>query len=134
MLEAEALSDRVAIIDHGRLIAIGTSNDLKSKIGGEVITIETPDKDKISSLFKKCKCCKSTKIHNGFVTIHVHDASKKVAEIIKRAEKNKIRILSTMIHKPSLEDVFLYFTGKTIREQEASVIEGMRMRRRMWRR
>jgi len=39
-----------------------------------------------------------------------------------------------MIHEPSLEDVFLYYTGKTIREEEASPLEHLRARRRMWRR
>jgi ABC-2 type transport system ATP-binding protein len=131
MDEADKLCSRIAIIDHGKIIALDTSDNLKNKVGGGIITIETTDQEKISHFLKNCKWCNSVKVHDGSVTINVTDAGKKVAELVRLAEKNNLKIDSIMIHKPSLEDVFLYFTGKTIREQEASGIEHMRMRRRM---
>lgn len=132
MDEADKLCDRVAIIDHGKIIALDTSLNLENKIGGDVITFETTNKEKLSHLLKECKWCKSIKIHNGSITINVQDAGKKVAELVRLAEKNKIKIDSIMIHKPSLEDVFLYFTGSTIREEEANPKDHLRMRRRVW--
>ena len=132
MDEADKLCDRVAIIDHGKIVILDTSENLKKKIGGDVITIETSDKEKFANILKKCAWCKSTKVHESSITINVNEAGKKVAELVKLSEKNNIKIDSIMIHKPSLEDVFLFFTGKTIREQEGSAIDQLRMRRRAW--
>jgi ABC-2 type transport system ATP-binding protein len=133
MEEADKLCHRIAIIDQGKIIAINTPENLKNKIGGDIITLETPNSKNFSNLLKKCKWCEDVKQHDGSITINVRGADKKVAEIIKVAEKNKIRIDSITIHKPSLEDVFLYYTGKTIREQESSSLDHMRMARRMHR-
>ena len=132
MDEADRLCDRIAIIDHGKIIVTGTSQKLKDAIGGDVVTIETPNKDKIESLMKGCKWCKSTKIHEGQITIHVQDAGSRVPEILNLAYKNKIKIDFLAINKPTLEDVFLHYTGKTIREQEASSADNMRRGAKMW--
>jgi ABC-2 type transport system ATP-binding protein len=132
MDEADKLCDRIAIIDHGKIIVTGTSSKLKDAIGGDVVTIETNDKGKIESLMKGCKWCKSTKIHDGQITIHVKDAGSRVPEILNMAYKNKIKIDFLAINKPTLEDVFLHYTGKTIREQEAGTMEGMRQMARVW--
>ncbi len=128
MDEADKLCNRIAIIDHGKIIALDTSQSLKNKIGGDVITIKTTDQKKLSHSLKDCKWCESVRVHDGSVTINVHNASKRVVEIVNLAEKNKVKIDDIIIHEPSLEDVFLYFTGKTIREQEASGIDNLRKR------
>lgn len=132
MDEADKLADKIAIIDKGKIIVSGTSNDLKNKIGGDVITLESPDTNKVSAVLKGCIWCTSIKIHGDKVTLNVDDAGKKISEIVSLANKNNIKIDSIEIHKPSLEDVFLYYTGKTIREQEASPLESLRQGRRMW--
>lgn len=130
MDEADRLCDRIAIIDHGKIIVTGTSSKLKDAIGGDVVTIETQDKEKIEPLLKGCRWCKETKVHDGQITIHVKDAGKHVPEILNLAYKNKIKIDFLTINKPTLEDVFLHYTGKTIREQEASSVDHLRMRAR----
>lgn len=134
MDEADKLCDRIAIIDHGKIVVLDTSENLKNKIGGDVITIETPDKEKLEQFLKKCRWCKSAKVHDGFITINLEHAEKNVARIVGLANRHKLRINTVTINKPTLEDVFLHFTGKTIREQEANPQEAMRLRRRMWRR
>jgi len=133
MDEADKLSDRIAIIDKGTIIALDTPENLKKKLGGDIVTIETENSEKFEQLLKKQDWCKSVKRHNHSVTINVKDAGKTVSEIIKLAHKNNIIIDSANMHKPSLEDVFLYFTGKTIREQEADSKDAMRNRMKMWR-
>jgi ABC-2 type transport system ATP-binding protein len=132
MEEADKLCDKIAIIDQGKIIAIDTPSNLKNKIGGDVITIETENTKNFSELLKSCKWCGSSKAHDGSVTINVDNADKKIADIVKLAEKSKIKIDSIMIHKPSLEDVFLFYTGKTIREEEAGAVDMLRKGRQMW--
>ncbi len=132
MDEADKLCDRIAIIDHGKLITIGTPEELKNQVGGGIITIKTQNAKKLENILNKCKWCGTVKKHDSSVTVTTKDASKKVAEIFKLAGKKKISISSITIHDPSLEDVFLFFTGKTIREQESSATDFMRLRRRVW--
>jgi len=131
MEEADKLSDRIAIIDKGTIIALDTPDNLKKSLGGDIITVETVHGEKFEKLLKKYSWCKSVKLHDNSLAIHVKDASKSVGEVIKLADKNNIVIDSANIHKPSLEDVFLHFTGKTIREQEADSKDIMRSRLKM---
>jgi len=133
MEEADNLSDRIAIIDKGIIIALDTPDNLKKELGGDIVTIETQKGEMFEQLLKKQAWCKSVKRHNHSVTINVKDAGKTISEIIKLAHNNNLIIDSANIHKPSLEDVFLYFTGKTIREQEADSKDAMRNRMKMWR-
>ena len=62
MEEADQLCDRIAIIDHGKIVTLDTSANLKNQIGGEVITIETSNPEKFSNVLKNYKWCKSIKI------------------------------------------------------------------------
>ena len=133
MEEADKLSDRIAIIDKGTIITLDTPDNLKKELGGDIVTIETQKSEMFEQLLKKEAWCKSVKRHNHSVTINVKDAGKIISEIIKLAHNNNLIIDSANIHKPSLEDVFLYFTGKTIREQEADSKDAMRNRMKMWR-
>ena len=126
MDEADQLSDRIAIIDKGTIIALDTPDNLKKKLGGDIITIVTAKSEKFEQLLKKQAWCKSIKEHDQTLAINVKDASKTISEVIKLADMNSIIIDSANIHKPSLEDVFLHFTGKTIREQDADSKDAMR--------
>jgi ABC-2 type transport system ATP-binding protein len=127
MEEADKLCDRIAIIDKGKIIALDTSERLKESIGGDVIEITSQDKEKLHSMIKTCSWVKHVDVHNGSVTINLQNAEKHVAEIVNLSSDNGIDIESISIHKPTLEDVFLYYTGRTIREEEASTKDRMRM-------
>ncbi|MDD5110937.1 MAG: ATP-binding cassette domain-containing protein [Candidatus Altiarchaeota archaeon] len=132
MEEADRLCNRVAIIDHGRIIALGTSDELKETIGGDVITLESPDGGRLMPVIEKMPWLSSAKEHDGVITLNVSEANRNVIELMNLLHENKISITSLKIHNPTLEDVFLYYTGKTIREREADTNEAMRMRHRMF--
>ncbi len=129
MEEADKLCDRIAIIDKGKIIALDTSENLKESIGGDVIEIVSSDKDKLHSTITKYSWVKHADIHNGSVTIKLHNAEKHIVEIVNLASETGIDIESISIHKPTLEDVFLHYTGRTMREEEASSKDRMRMQR-----
>lgn len=133
MDEADKLCDRIAIIDKGKIIVLDTPKNLKGKIGDDIITVETPDTEKLGSYLEKSMEFKSIKQHDNCITINVKDAEKHIAGIVKVSDTYGIKIESVTIHEPTLEDVFLHFTGRTIREEEVSSKDSMRMRRRMWR-
>jgi ABC-2 type transport system ATP-binding protein len=128
MDEADYLCSKVAIIDYGKILVIDTPLKLKSQIGKDVITIGCSNGELCADLLKKEKWVESIKIHDSNVTIGAKEIEKKLPLIIKLAEKNKIKIKSIDIRKPTLEDVFLYYTGRKIREQEADVSERFKRR------
>ena len=125
MDEADTLCNRVAIIDQGRISAIDTPSGLKKEIGGEVISIKTKDE-----FYPEQPWIKNVNKHDGHIHLTVEEADQKLFLLIKIAQEQRITIDSITIHKPTLEDVFLHFTGKTIREEEASWTDEVRMRRR----
>ncbi|MFH0956605.1 MAG: ATP-binding cassette domain-containing protein [Candidatus Aenigmatarchaeota archaeon] len=132
MDEADRLCRRVAIIDNGKIVAMDTPAKLKDEIGGDFITIQTSESEKLLSKIRNLAFVKHARTHEGAVKINVSSAEKHIAAIANIAAKNNILVDAISMHKPNLEDVFLHFTGKSIREEEASGKEDMRLHRRMW--
>jgi ABC-2 type transport system ATP-binding protein len=133
MDEADRLCQRIGIIDHGQIIALDTPDKLKEQVKGDVITLETPDKERMDKLLEQCGWCKAIKKHGNMVTINVMHAETRLPEIIKLTDEHRIKLTSITITKPSLEDVYLHFTGRTIREEEANPRDNLRRRRRLGR-
>ncbi|WMW22533.1 ATP-binding cassette domain-containing protein [Methanolobus mangrovi] len=131
MEEADKLCHRIAIIDKGQIIAMDTSEKLKNDIGGDVITIVSSERDNLYSAIKSLPAIKNIELHDSSITIGLQNAEKHVAQIVNMASEKGILIDSLSIHKPTLEDVFLHFTGRTIREEEASTKDKMRMMQRV---
>lgn len=132
MEEADSLCDRIAIIDQGKIIALDTSRALKDSLEGDTITIETPDPPALKAIVEKHKIVGCAHIHDGTLSLCVHQAEKKIPKIIGLADQEGVPVSSVSLHKPTLDDVFLHYTGKTIREEEASAKDSMRIRRRAW--
>jgi ABC-2 type transport system ATP-binding protein len=133
MEEADKFCKRVAIIDKGKIIALDTPEALKESIGGDVITIKSSDRDKLHSIIKAMPWVKHIDTHDSNVTISLQNAEEHVADIANIAANSGIKISSLSINKPTLEDVFLYYTGRTIREEESTGKDAMRMRAKLWR-
>jgi len=131
MEEADKLCNRIAIIDKGQIIALDTSQKLKNDIGGDVITIVSPEKDSLYLAVKALPGIRNIEVHDSSITIGLQNAEKHVAQIVNMASEKGIPVDSLSIHKPTLEDVFLHFTGRTIREEEASSKDQMRMMHRI---
>jgi len=126
MDEADRLCNRVAIIDHGRIIAMDTPARLKDSLGGDLITIGSPDPAAVAAgLTEPWIVRKET--HADSVVVSLKNADEYVSRIVTILNERKIPIRSIAIHKPTLEDVFLSFTGRTMREEEAGGKENMRM-------
>jgi ABC-2 type transport system ATP-binding protein len=132
MEEADRLCDRIAIIDHGKIIALDTPARLKESIGGDVVTIQSPDTSKISTALS-VPWIKRLETHDGEVILTLENAEQHLSMIVTRLNEEKVSITSISVHKPTLEDVFLSFTGKTIRDEDISRKDAMRMHFRMMR-
>ena len=135
MEEADFLCDKIAIMDKGEIATIDTPMKLKDSLGGDVVDFEVGnDIDKLMDSLKKIDWIKRMRRHQSLLNVTVDRAENKIPKIIKFAEQKSVDIISVNMHKPSLEDVFLHFTGKTIREQEADSKEMRKARFRRMRR
>lgn len=131
MEEADYLCDRVAIINRGKILAIDSPENLKEKIGGDIISLKASDTKKLEKIYKKESYVKNIKMHDGHINLYVEKPEKRIPKIIEMANKAKVEIHSANIHRPTLEDVFLHYTGRKIREEGADVRERMREHIRM---
>ena len=141
MDEAEKLCDRIAIIDHGKIIAIGTPEQLKKTIGGDIIYItvskENHDIKRFMEAIKDNVSEKTKIINTNTLAITVENAPEKIPLIFDVAQSNGVKILEIKYSRPTLDDVFLQLTGRKLREEEGSftdfVRRAMLMRRRRMR-
>jgi len=130
--EADGVCDKVAIIDMGKIIALDTPENLKNSLGGDIVSIQTDGCEKVKKALNNFAWIKEIKCHDGKTDIRLEQSEKKVPTILKETEKNGIEVKSINIRKPTLDDVFLHYTGRTIREEEASGKFSMRLRRKAW--
>jgi ABC-2 type transport system ATP-binding protein len=131
MDEAEK-ADRIAIIDHGKLVAMDTPEKLKRKVGKDIISVQTDDNDRAAEEIQLRYQTEAR--HDGDALIfEVSNGEKFLPTFIKEFG---INIESISLRRPTLEDVFLKLTGREIREEEVSDVfkamvrqHGRRMRR-----
>lgn len=124
MEEAEALCSRVAIIDSGKIIAMGSQAELKSQIpGNDIITLKTDSLsegtiEKLSGLPFVHKVTPE----DDLLRFNVDSGATNLPALMDEVRKLGGKVLSATIHEQSLEDVFIHFTGKSIREEEAKKV------------
>ncbi|MFH1587556.1 MAG: ATP-binding cassette domain-containing protein [Candidatus Diapherotrites archaeon] len=132
MDEADGVCSRIGIIDSGKIIAEDTPENLKNALGGDVISIKCGAAKSCTDELSKLSWVKSAMPHDGLIDIRVEKGEEKIPKILLLMEKKGIAVESVSLRKPSLDDVFLHHTGKTIREQEADPKAGMRQRMAAW--
>ena len=120
--EADSLTDRIAVIDLGSVIAEGTSDELKDRIGGEVLELHVADRERVDDAAAALKELGTSEpvveAHTGSLRIQAGtDGARVVVEAVRRLDDAGIRIGDIALHKPTLDDVFLTLTGH-VAEQE----------------
>lgn len=123
MEEAERLCDRLAIVDHGQIIAEGTPADLIARLGGHhVIEFATnaeqnvEQKDTATGRWKSLPGVDSVHHEDGVVHLHVRELHLAVPALLDSVEKQGLRLLHLSTRQASLEDVFVRLTGRHLRE------------------
>lgn len=116
--EADELADSITVIDHGKVIAEGTSDQLKSRMGGDVIEFQLSDvasRQKAMEVVAHIGTKKPVFDEETLaISIPVKDGAKVLAEVVRALDKAHIEPASLSLHRPSLDDVFLALTGKKI--------------------
>jgi len=136
MDEADKLCDRIAIIDHGKIIAEGTPEELKSSLGGDVIYLKlhngpTSYRQFMQTLRQTNFNGTFTGVSGGTLTLTVKSATKTIPELFDIALKAGVKIEEIRYTKPTLDDVFLKLTGRKLRPESGDAISFMKDRMRL---
>jgi ABC-2 type transport system ATP-binding protein len=113
--EADALADRIGIIDLGKIVAEGTPAQLKAEIGSpsvEVLPVDPEAGDKLAELLSGFGAPRRN--GRGSVTVQLPGGEAELAQIVRVLDSNNLRVESLQLHQPSLDDVFLAKTGRKL--------------------
>ncbi|PAV14110.1 daunorubicin ABC transporter ATP-binding protein [Methanosarcina spelaei] len=117
MEEADQLSDRISIIDHGKIIVTGTSNELKNKLGKDLIYLETSDNKAAAEILRSLVSVKNVTEDTKSLRIMIgEDVTHVLPQIMDKIRREGIEIIIVNIKKPSMDDVFVHYTGHGLRE------------------
>ncbi len=131
--EADALCDRVAIIDHGKIIVVGTPEELKHSLGGDIVTIRIKENADVSELIRSVEHVKEVKNEDGSYRIKAEYGEVTAPFIIEALRRKGYTVTKLSMTEPTLNEVYLEYTGKSIRDteesREAFAAQRMTMRR-----
>ncbi len=119
MDEADNLCNRVGIIDHGNILVMDTIRNLKKSIGNDVITLSSTSNQKLLNELKQKEWVKKTETYDNQITLGVEQGDEKIPIIIELARQYDIKIKSISVRQPTLDDVFISYTGRTMRDEES---------------
>ena len=118
--EADSLCDRVAIIDHGKIVVVGPPEELKHGLGGDIITISIKEDVDVSELVSKIENVKDVKKENGSYRIKAEIGEVTPPFIIEALRRKGYTVSKLSLTEPTLNEVYLEYTGKSMRDAEES--------------
>jgi ABC-2 type transport system ATP-binding protein len=118
MEEAEELSDHIAIMDHGKVIASGTRSELVERMGGlDRITLTiNAEAERVAGAWQAAAGVERVTAEDGHLTLLVRDSNRVLPRLFEHAAEAGVRITSVDIQEPNLEAVFLHLTGRALRD------------------
>jgi len=120
--------DRIAIIDHGKIVALDTPSNLKACVGGDVVVLKTDDNAHAEQEIR-ARFGLESETRDGELRLEVPRGDEFIPALVRGLSG---RIASVDVHRPTLDDVFLKLTGRAIREEDASSTDSMRQMSRIW--
>ncbi len=130
MDEADQLSDRISIIDQGRIVISGRSWDLKNTLGEDLIYLETSDNTAAEKELMEMEEVKNIKTGTSGITVMITtDGTHFRPGVMERLTGKGIRIRTVNLKKPSMDDVFVHYTGKELRDEERGRVPASGSRR-----
>jgi ABC-2 type transport system ATP-binding protein len=127
--EADQLADSIAVVDHGRVIARGTSDELKKQVGGETLSLIVEHADDVAVardvVAPLALAPPAVEPHLRRITAPVSGGAGALVEAVRSLDARGVRLLDVGLHRPTLDDVFLTLTGRPA-EDESTDAKGQR--------
>jgi ABC-2 type transport system ATP-binding protein len=118
--EADALCDRIAIIDYGKIVAEGTPDELKRAVAGDVVTLTVAgDQQRALDALKDQAFVREARLDEGYVLLYVDRGEVAMPNVLRLLDGAGLQLQTIGLHRPSLDDVFLRQTGRSLRETAA---------------
>ncbi|WP_020496095.1 daunorubicin resistance protein DrrA family ABC transporter ATP-binding protein [Sciscionella marina] len=119
--EADALSDRIIVIDNGAIVAEGTQDELKSRVAGDAVrfTVDTEHAARAATIAERLNGARELSTADGEVFLRVPRGDTAMPELLRALDAEHITMTAMSVQRPTLDDVFLTFTGRSLREAEA---------------
>ena len=118
--EADALCDRIAIIDHGKIVAEGTPDELKRQVAGDVVLVGTDGPtERAHDILKGQDFIRELTEEDGALRLYVDRGETAMPQIIRLLDGAGVTLATLSLHRPSLDDVFFRKTGRSLRETAA---------------
>jgi ABC-2 type transport system ATP-binding protein len=118
--EADTFCDRIAIIDHGKIVATGTPSDLKDRVGGDVVTVRLADggNPAVEGVLKALPGVTSVAQFQDAYRVKVARGEELIPRLVEACDRAGVQLAGVSLKRPSLDEVFLEFTGREYREDE----------------
>ncbi|UCE75256.1 MAG: ATP-binding cassette domain-containing protein [Methanomassiliicoccales archaeon] len=118
MDEADYLCDRIAIIDYGKIVALGNPSSLKESLGGDVISLASSSKDeKLREGLLKIENVTAVDFVEDAIRLTASKGETVIPEALNVVREHGVEVKSVSLHAPTLEDVFIKFTGRRLRDE-----------------
>jgi ABC-2 type transport system ATP-binding protein len=114
--EADALCDRIIIIDHGAIVAEGSPDELKRRVAGDLIELGVSEPDRALALAATVPGATELTGAEGQVSFRVPRGDTVLPGLLRELDRAEIRVVAVATHRPTLDDVFLGLTGRSLRE------------------
>ncbi|MFF8653214.1 ABC transporter ATP-binding protein [Streptomyces huasconensis] len=120
--EADALCDRVGIIDQGRIVASGTPADLKRGISGDSVTVSVGERggERVKGALERLPCVREVRETPGAVRVYVDNGAEAVPVLVRALDEQGVHAASIAVESAGLDDVFLKHTGSSLRMSRAA--------------
>jgi ABC-2 type transport system ATP-binding protein len=120
--EADALCDRVLVIDNGAIVASGTPDELKSRLSGDGVTVEVAPESasRAAEIAGRLPGAHEVTTAKNTIRFRVPRGDTALPELLRAMDTSGVDLLSVQVHRPSLNDVFLTMTGRTLRDAESA--------------
>ncbi|WP_433012565.1 ATP-binding cassette domain-containing protein [Kribbella sp. CA-294648] len=120
--EADSMAERVVVVDHGEVIADDTADALKAELAGDqlILTVAPGNLARTAELAKQLPGAKDVVVDGDQLTLRVADGPAALPELIAASQRSAIPVATAQVRRPTLDDVFLNLTGRSLREADST--------------
>jgi ABC-2 type transport system ATP-binding protein len=125
--EADALCDRIMIMDHGRIVADGTPQELKRRVAADTIVVAIRDAQRVEhalTVLAEQPYVREASAHDENIRLYVEDGSTALPEVLRLLDREQVGLRNMTLSEPTLDDVFLRQTGRSLRDAGSANLEG----------